>query len=578
MDEEGFASLSELCGWTTWIARAIRFGSTDASPQLDVAEESCQTWFSDREIGQTSIANITLRGGGLLMGARMAVILTLVAGWFFTTISAGMVQAETRAAPNIVFIYADDLGYGDIACYGAKRIPTPNLDRLAKEGLLFRDAHSAAATCTPSRYALLTGQYAFRKRGTGVLPGDAPLIIEPGRFTLPAMLKKAGYATGVVGKWHLGLGEGQPDWNGEIKPGPLEIGFDYAFIMPATGDRVPCVYVENHRVVGLDPNDPIQVSYSRQIGDEPTGKEHPGLLKYPFSHGHDGTIINGISRIGFMTGGKKARWVDEEMADVFTAKAVAFIDKHKNGPFFLYFATHDIHVPRMPHPRFVGKSQCGLRGDVVVQFDWCVGEILNTLDCLGLAENTLLIFTSDNGPVVDDGYKDGAVEHLGDHRPAGPLRGGKYSSFEGGTRVPMIVRWPGKVPADATSDALVWQVDCLATFAALVGQSLPEDAAPDSFNLLPALLGQSQEGRQELVEQAGALALRQGPWKFIPPRKGPRVNVNTNTEMGVDPAGQLYNLAEDLGEQTNLVTEQPEKAKALAARLEALRQANRTRP
>lgn len=494
------------------------------------------------------------------------------------SINMGDAAAQEDSPPNIVFIYADDLGYGDIGCYGATRIPTPNLDRLAKEGLLFRDAHSPAATCTPSRFALMTGQYAFRKPGTGVLPGNADLIIEPGQLTLPLMLKRAGYKTAVVGKWHLGLGRNGCDWNGTIAPGPLEIGFDYAFIIPATGDRVPCVYVENHHVVGLDPNDPIQVSYGEKIGDEPTGREHPELLKYRFSHGHDGTIINGISRIGFMKGGKSARWVDEDMADVITQKAVSFIESHKDQRFFLYFATHDIHVPRLPHPRFVGKSQCGLRGDAVVELDWCVGQILDTLDRLSLTNNTLVIFSSDNGPVVDDGYHDGAVEHLGDHRPSGPFRGGKYSAFEGGTRVPMIVRWPNKIAAGTKSDALVCHIDFLASFAALVGQSLPEDVAIDSVNVLPALLGKTQVGREELVEQAGGLALRQGNWKYIPPRKGPAINKNTNIELGVDPNGFLFNLENDPGEQNNLISSLPDKAKAMAERLQAIRDAKQGGP
>lgn len=494
------------------------------------------------------------------------------------SINMGDAAAQEDSPPNIVFIYADDLGYGDIGCYGATRIPTPNLDRLAKEGLLFRDAHSPAATCTPSRFALMTGQYAFRKPGTGVLPGNADLIIEPGQLTLPLMLKRAGYITAVVGKWHLGLGRNGCDWNGTIAPGPLEIGFDYAFIIPATGDRVPCVYVENHHVVGLYPNDPIQVSYGEKIGDEPTGREHPELLKYRFSHGHDGTIINGISRIGFMKGGKSARWVDEDMADVITQKAVSFIESHKDQRFFLYFATHDIHVPRLPHPRFVGKSQCGLRGDAVVELDWCVGQILDTLDRLSLTNNTLVIFSSDNGPVVDDGYHDGAVEHLGDHRPSGPFRGGKYSAFEGGTRVPMIVRWPNKIAAGTKSDALVCHIDFLASFAALVGQSLPEDVAIDSVNVLPALLGKTQVGREELVEQAGGLALRQGNWKYIPPRKGSAINKNTNIELGVDPNGFLFNLENDPGEQNNLISSLPDKAKAMAERLQAIRDAKQGGP
>ncbi|HRR55921.1 MAG TPA: arylsulfatase [Acidobacteriota bacterium] len=487
------------------------------------------------------------------------------------------VLQEGASLPNIVFIYADDLGYGDLGCYGARGIPTPNVDRLAQEGILFRDAHSPAATCTPSRYALLTGEYAFRKKGTGVLPGDAGLIIGTEQYTLPAMLKKAGYTTGVVGKWHLGLGNPKPDWNGEIQPGPLEIGFDYAFIIPATGDRVPCVYVENHRVVNLDPNDPIQVSYEEKIGDEPTGRDHPELLKYPPSHGHDQTIINGISRIGYMAGGKAARWVDEDIADVITEKAVKFIEAHRDGPFFLYFATHDIHVPRMPHPRFVGKSERGLRGDAIVEFDWSVGQIMETLDRLDLRKDTLLIVTSDNGPVVDDGYRDGAVEHLGDHRPTGPLRGGKYSRFEGGTRVPMLVHWPGVVPKDYVSDALLSHVDMTASLARLVGQSLLENAAPDSFDVLDALLGRSAGGREYLVEQAGGLALRWGKWKFLPPVEGPKISSNTRIELGNDPSPQLYDLERDLGEQVNLASQHPELVRQMEEKWETLRRSPSTR-
>ena len=489
------------------------------------------------------------------------------------------VGLNLRAAqlPNIVFIYADDLGYGDVGCYGATRLMTPNIDHLAQEGLRFTDAHCTSATCTPSRYGLLTGEYPWRKKGTGVLPGDAALIISPARATLPSVLKKVGYTTAVVGKWHLGLGEGKVDWNGEVKPGPLEIGFDYAFIIPATGDRVPCVYVENHRVVGLDPKDPIRVSYVRPLGDEPTGKDNPELLKVDPSHGHDMTIINGISRIGYMSGGKSARWRDEDMADVLTKKAIAFIEQNNGRPFFLYFATHDIHVPRAPHARFAGRSECGIRGDVVEQLDGSTGEILKTLDRLKLAGNTLVIFSSDNGPVVDDGYKDGAVQKLGSHKPAGPFRGGKYSNFEGGTRVPFIVRWPGRVKP-GVSDALVCQVDFIASFAALTGQQLSAGDAPDSFNVLPALLGESKTGRDHLVEHAGALSLRKGHWKYIEPGQGPKLNQNTNTELGNDPAGQLYNLADDLGEAKNLASSHPERAKEMFTLLQKLRVQSRSRP
>jgi arylsulfatase A-like enzyme len=401
------------------------------------------------------------------------------------------------------------------------------------------------------------------------------LVIDPGRPTLASLLQTAGYQTGVVGKWHLGLGgQGGPDWNGLIKPGPLEIGFHYAFLMPATGDRVPCVYVEDHRVVGLDPKDPLQVSFGKPIGNEPTGKDQPELLKMRPSHGHNQTIINGISRIGYMSGGKAARWVDEDMADTFTAKAVAFLEKNRAGPFFLYFATHDIHVPRVPHARFAGQSGLGPRGDVVLQFDWCVGEILNTLDRLKLADHTLVIATSDNGPVVDDGYQDQAVEKLDGHKPAGPLRGGKYSIFEGGTRIPFLVRWPGRVKP-GVSEAMVCQIDLMASLAALTGQPLVAGAAPDSVNVLPSLLGESSAGRSQLVEHAGVLALREGLWKFIEPGKGPKRSTNTNTELGNAPVGQLYHLGPDLGEATNVAAAHPDKINQLRTQLDAARQAGR---
>ena len=484
-------------------------------------------------------------------------------------------HASAQDRPNVVLIYADDLGYGDVSAYGPPaRLRTPNLDRLAREGLRFTDAHAPAATCTPSRYAMLTGEYAFRKPGTGVLPGDAALIIEPARTTLARVFQRAGYVTGVVGKWHLGLGPpGGPDWNGEIRPGPLEIGFDSAFIMAATGDRVPTVYVENRRVANLDPADPIRVSYGQPIGDGPTGRGNPDLVRVHPSHGHDQTIVDGISRIGYMTGGKAALWKDEEMGDVFTRRAVAFVEQHRAKPFFLYFALHEPHVPRVPHPRFSGATSMGPRGDAIAQLDWSVGQLLSTLDRLNLTRTTLVLFTSDNGPVVDDGYRDRAVELLGDHTPAGPYRGGKYSTFEGGTRVPFIVRWPARVKP-GVSGALVSQVDFLASFAALIGSPLstPDPSAPDSENILPALLGRSPRGRAALVEQAGArLALRQGSWKYIPPSQGPRVQVNTNTELGNDPEPQLYDLAADPGERKNLAPAQPERTRDMAAMLEKLR-------
>ncbi len=485
--------------------------------------------------------------------------------------------AATQARPNVVILYADDLGYGDVSSYGATALKTPNIDRLAREGLRFTDGHSAAATCTPSRYALLTGEYAFRKPGTGVLPGDAALIIEPGRTTLPLVFQRAGYATGVVGKWHLGLGPAAgPDWNGALAPGPREIGFADSFIMPATGDRVPTVYVENGRVVGLEPADPIRVSYGDPVGDWPTGRASPDRLKLRPSHGHDQTIVNGVSRIGYMTGGKAALWKDEEMADVFTRRAVRFLEQSRSRPFFLFFSTHDPHVPRVPHARFAGTTGLGPRGDAIAQADFCVGEILNALDRFALNENTLVFFTSDNGPVLDDGYQDEAVTRLGGHKPAGPLRGGKYSNFEAGTRVPFIVRWPARVKPGVSS-ALVSQVDLVASFAALLGQPLSSADAPDSEDVMAALLGASPAGRTTLVEQAGGMALRQGTWKYIEPNDRPAIQRNTNTELGNAPAPQLYDLAADLGETRNLAVARPEKVEELRELLREIRARGRSK-
>ncbi|MCA9141997.1 MAG: arylsulfatase [Planctomycetaceae bacterium] len=488
-------------------------------------------------------------------------------------ISVCATVAIAAEKPNIVVIYTDDVGFADVGCYGAKGVATPNVDRIAKEGLRFTDAHCSAATCTPSRFALLTGSYAFRQKGTGVLSGNAGMIIKPGVPTLPSLLKEAGYATGVVGKWHLGLGDGNANWNEAVKPGPNEIGFDYHFLIPATGDRVPCVYLEQNRVVDLDPADPIETSYGKPIGDGPFGTDIPDQLKQKWSHGHNSTIVNGISRIGFMTGGEKARWVDEDMADVISHKAVSFIEQHQEKPFFLYFSTHDIHVPRVPHSRFVGKSTMGLRGDAIVQMDWCVGEVLNTLDRLKLTDNTLVIFSSDNGPVLDDGYVDMANEKLGDHDPAGGLRGGKYSVFEGGTRVPFIVRWPGHVDAASESDALFGQVDLAASLASLVGVSRPEKALPDSQNELDTLLGEDSVGRPHLVHEAKSLALRVGKWKYIAPATS-RDKLGPWNNVKVEKPGALYDLSRDRGELHDVGGANADKLAEMAKLLAALQDQN----
>lgn len=488
-------------------------------------------------------------------------------GLIFFAVTLSLSAAKS---PNVLLILADDLGYGDVSCYGATAFKTPNIDRLAREGLRFTDAHAPSATCTPSRYSLMTGEYAWRRRGTGVLAGDASLIITPGRPTLASLMQKAGYRTGVVGKWHLGLGMTNLNWNDAIKPGPREVGFDSSFIMAATGDRVPCVYVENQRVVGLDPADPIEVSYTQPFAGEPTGRTHPQSLRLHPSHGHDMSIVNGISRIGHMKGGRAARWTDESMSDRFTEKAEAFIEEHRHRPFFLYLALHDPHVPRMPHPRFAGKSGQGPRGDAILQADEAVGRILATLDRLQIATNTLVLLTSDNGAVVDDGYRDEAAEKLGQHRPNGPFRGGKYSKFEGGTRVPFLLRWPGRVKP-GRSDALISLVDLPASLAVLVQQPWPRGAGPDSAQILPALLGDTATGRDHLVLHANGLALREGFWKFIEPADGSRVAWQTGIETGNNPLPQLYDLSLDPGETHNLASTHPERVLAMGQRLGKIR-------
>lgn len=481
-----------------------------------------------------------------------------------------------RAAekPNVIVIMADDLGFGDLSCYGATAFQTPNIDKLAKEGRRFTSGYATASTCTPTRYSLLTGTYAFRSKGTGIAPPNGKLTIPSDTTTFPDLAKTAGYHTAVIGKWHLGLGgkEG-PNWNGDIKPGPLEIGFDHAFLLPTTNDRVPQVYLENHRVLNLDPKDPLWVGDAIPAKDHPTGISHRDTLKMDWSHGHNGTIHNGISRIGFYTGGHAARFRDEDLADKWIEKSNAWIEAHHDKPFFLFFASHDIHVPRMPHERFQGKSGLGFRGDSILQFDWCVGELMKTVERLGIAENTLFILCSDNGPVMDDGYKDGALEKLGSHRAGGPFRGGKYSVYEGGTRTPFIACWKGKIPP-GVSDEIVSTIDLAASFASLTGTPLPENEFLDSFDLSNFLLGKADaKGREHLIQQdngdTGNFGFRVGNWKLVRYDKKSARNVVVERTLANTPVPQfqLFDLAKDPSEKTDVIKENPEIAEQMKQRL-----------
>ncbi|AZQ65112.1 arylsulfatase [Flammeovirga pectinis] len=478
--------------------------------------------------------------------------------------------------PNIIVFYVDDLGYGDVGVNGLKGASTPVIDNLAQGGINFTDVHSPHATCTPSRYAMLTGEYAFRKKAQ-ILPGDAPLLIDTNKKTLPDMLKEAGYATGVVGKWHLGLGIGNVNWNEAVKPGPLEIGFDYSFLLPATGDRVPAVYLENHHVVNLDKNDPLLVNYKKKPGNTyPTGEENPELRRQPADKQHNKTIINGISRIGYMSGGEKAIWKDEEFPDVLAGKANEFMTKHKDQPFFLYFAFHDIHVPRLPNNDWKGKSEMGVRGDVIMQMDHTVGMVMESLKKLGLEENTLVIFTSDNGPVLNDGYDDKAVELLNDHKPAGIYSGGKYSALEGGTRVPMIAYWPKQIKGGKTSDAMFSHLDFYASFADLAGIEIKKGEAIDSKDVLAALVGTSDEGRKMMLEESYTLSLRNGDWKYIEPiAKNKRIpdfmDKNKGIKGGMSKKVQLFDLSNDPAETTNVANKHPEMVKMMQAHIDSLK-------
>lgn len=489
-------------------------------------------------------------------------------------------HGRTDGPPNVVIILADDLGYGDLGCYGARNVETPNVDRLAEQGVRLTQAYATASVSTPSRYSLLTGLYAWRRPDTDIAVGDAGMIIQPGQYTLADLFANEGYATGAFGKWHLGLGEkgGEQDWNAPLPIGLADIGFRESYIMAATGDRVPCVFIENGRVSNWDPSAPIEVSYRQPFEGEPLAKDHPELLYNLRSTpgiGHNQAIVNGIGRIGYMKGGGQALWKDENIADSITVHALNFIEKHKDEPFFVYLATNDIHVPRFPHERFRGSSGMGLRGDAIAEFDWTVGAIMDRLERLGLTDNTILIVTSDNGPVLEDGYQDQARELLNGHSPSGAIRGNKYGVYEAGARVPALVRWPGRVAPGTESDALVSHIDLFASFARLLGAVLPRGTAPDSRDGLDAWLGQDPKGRDYVVEQANnrTLSVRTPRWKYVEPSDGPEeYRWAPGSELGYRPFPQLFDLTADPREQQNVAGDHPDTVQELDAILTAERQ------
>ena len=483
-----------------------------------------------------------------------------------------LLTGSATAAPNIVLINADDLGYGDLSCYGATKLRTPHIDKLAAEGRRFTDAHSASAVCTPSRYALLTGEYPVRKNAYSPVFHRTGLIIDTDRRTIGGLLQDAGYATACIGKWHLGFGKGAPDWNGELKPGPLEVGFDYYYGVPVVNSHPPFVYVENHRVVGLLPEDPIKMGRKYKAKT----KEHPEKM--------------GIVGLG---GGDAAHalYDDDYVGTHLTEKAVDWIAKQPaDKPFFLYLATTNIHHPFTPHPRFDGSSECGPYGDFVHELDWIVGEVVQALDKKGVSDNTLIIFTSDNGGMLNIG---GQQARAKGHHKNGKLLGFKFDAWEGGHRVPFIAKWPGKIPAGSTSDQLVSNVDMMATLAAITKTPLKPNEGIDSINILPALTGSlTAPVRDRLLLAAWKsthLSLRDGKWMYIPAQAGGGFThakrgghafggpasfpftgqdnsdiENGKIKSGAPPA-QLYDLESDPYQAKNLYTQHPEVVKKMSA-------------
>ncbi|MCF7847622.1 MAG: arylsulfatase [Kiritimatiellales bacterium] len=487
---------------------------------------------------------------------------------FFTLVFLGSLASAANTKPNVVLIFADDLGYGDLSCYGATKVQTPNIDKLATEGRRFTDAHSASAVCSPSRYGLLTGRYPYRRNFWGPISTKEPLTIDPERLTLARLLKEADYATACIGKWHLGFGKDEPDWNGDLKPGPLELGFDYYYGIPSVNSGPPFVFVENHRIVGLDPNDPLM------HGKPSVTKEYP-------EKGWKAKI-----------GGAEAAhrlYVDDQIGTTLKKKAVEWLKQQKKGkPFFMYLATTNIHHPFTPAPRFVGTSGCGPYGDFIHELDWIVGEVMATLDEMGVAENTLVVFTSDNGGML---HVTGQAAWEAGHRLNGDLLGFKFGAWEGGHRVPFITRWPGRIPSGTTSAQLISQIDLLATFAAIIDRPLQQNEGPDSINQLANFTGTPDSPtRKTLVISPNSpkhLTVRQGKWVYIPAqdeggfqgkKKGDHLFAGaaalpfagkTNSDV-VDgkirkdaPPAQLYNLEKDPCQTMNLYSKYPEVVKKL---------------
>ncbi len=523
-------------------------------------------------------------------------LLLLTAG--AAAIATSCTQSEApRRQPNVIFILADDLGYGDTGCYGADKIKTPNIDQLAEEGRRFTDVHSASAVSTPSRYAILTGEYPFRGKDAtkeemgvyGPLGRQTPLIIDVNDLSLPEMLQKQGYQTAAIGKWHLGWTDKNIDWNSPLKPGPNEVGFDYYFGVPLVNSGPPFFYVENDRVVGWDANDPIHY----------VGKGVEGVSATQI---HKGKGVNEY------TGGAVAHslYKDDEGAETLLGKAIAWLDgaAKEDKPFFMYFASTHIHHPFTPGKRFQGSSEAGVYGDYAQELDWMIGEMMSWLDNNGLTDDTIFIVTSDNGGMMNFG---GQEAFEAGHKINGDLLGYKFGIWEGGHRIPFIVRWPGVVERGSTSDCTFSNVDMMATFADITGYELQQGEALDSFSALDSWTGEPKAPLRDYMlmvpRSPEHIAIRMGDWVYIPQQGeggfGGKIWGNGGALGGVgaipytkqvnsdydaegkliegSPEAQLYNLRSDPFQSTNVIRENQALATQLDAKLKELRYSEHTR-
>ena len=499
----------------------------------------------------------------------------------YSVLVLGLVSPVTAEnLPNILFILADDLGYGDVGCYNAQsKVPTPNLDQLARQGIRLTDAHSPSTVCTPTRYSLLTGRMAFRTGMQGVFTGaGGPCMIEKDRLTLPQMLRDAGYKTAMFGKWHVGMTffddtgkaihqNGLPavkriDYSRAIPDAPIHRGFDHFFgtVCCPTTDWL-YAFVDGDRI----PVPPTKIVDRSRLPTHPYSRDNrPGMIAPDFDL--------------------------EEVDLLFLEKSQQFLKQHvktnPGQPFFLFHSTQAVHLPSFPADQFKGKTKAGPHGDFIFELDYVVGELLKTLQEVGVAENTLVIFSSDNGPEVTS-----TIHMRGDHQHDGarPWRGMKRDNWEGGHRVPFIARWPGKIEPGSTSDQTLNLTDVMATCAAIVGAELPNQAAEDSENLLPALVGTAPKEmiRPYTMHQtiSLALAIRKGPWKYLD-HKGsggnsyarPHLKPFALPDTAPEATGQLYNLQTDPGETINLAGKYPEIVKELKAQLEQYKQSGRSVP